>query len=203
MIRNAPTVRNTPTRRDTPASGAPAFVRLRRFTVELATSGAAVLAKSLRAAPGLLFAASASALAAVAPLGDAWPVATPEEHGLSSARLEGSWRAMTLLLMAGHFAIPFFYLMGRAVKRRGTTLAVGGVWLLAMHYMDLYWQVMPTLHADGVHPSALDVAAFLAVGGCFVAAAGWLMRRQALVPLGDPRLAESLAFESSHGCPFV
>jgi hypothetical protein len=40
------------------------------------------------------------------------------------------------------------------------------------------------------------VAAFLAVGGCFVAAAGWLMRRQALVPLGDPRLAESLAFEN-------
>jgi hypothetical protein len=30
-----------------------------------------------------------------------------------------------------------------------------------------------------------------------VAAAGWLMRRQALVPLGDPRLAESLAFENA------
>jgi hypothetical protein len=25
---------------------------------------------------------------------------------------------------------------------------------------------------------------------------GWLMRRQALVPLRDPRLAESLAFEN-------
>jgi len=41
------------------------------------------------------------------------------------------------------------------------------------------------------------VAAFLAVGGCFIAAAGWLMRRQALVPLRDPRLAESLAFENA------
>jgi hypothetical protein len=30
-----------------------------------------------------------------------------------------------------------------------------------------------------------------------VAAAGWLMRRQALVPLRDPRLAESLAFENA------
>ena len=68
-------------------------------------------------------------------------------------------------------------------------------WLLAMHYVDLYWQVMPTLHPEGVRPSALDVAAFLAVGGCFVAAAGWLLRRQALVPLRDPRLGESLAFE--------
>jgi hypothetical protein len=55
---------------------------------------------------------------------------------------------------------------------------------------------MPTLHPQGITPSVLDVAAFAAVGGCFVAAAGWLMRREALVPLRDPRLAESIAFEN-------
>jgi hypothetical protein len=98
--------------------------------------------------------------------------------------------------MVGHFGAPFFYLMGHAVKRRGSTLAVGGTWLLTMHFVDLYWQVMPTLHPEGLRPSLLDVAALLAVGGCFVAVAGWLMRRQALVPLRDPRLAESLAFEN-------
>ena len=36
----------------------------------------------------------------------------------------------------------------------------------------------------------------IANAGCVVAAAGWLMRRQALVPMRDPRLAESLAFEN-------
>jgi hypothetical protein len=126
-----------------------------------------------------------------------WYANLPEEAIWYRARLVGSWKAISLLIMAGHFAIPFFYLMGRAVKRRGSTLAVGGAWLLAMHYVDLYWQVMPTLHPEGVRPSALDVAAFVAVGGCFVAAASWLMRRQALVPLRDPRLAESLAFENA------
>ena len=55
---------------------------------------------------------------------------------------------------------------------------------------------MPTLHPEGFSPSLLDVAALMAVGGSFVAAASWLMRRQALVPLRDPRLAESLAFEN-------
>ena len=44
--------------------------------------------------------------------------------------------------------------------------------------------------------SALDIAAFVTIGGCFVASASWLMRRQALVPIRDPRLAESLAFEN-------
>jgi hypothetical protein len=65
-----------------------------------------------------------------------------------------------------------------------------------MHFVDLYWQVMPTLHPEGVRVSLLDVAAFVAIGGCFLAATSWLMRRQALVPLRDPRLAESLAFEN-------
>ncbi len=126
-----------------------------------------------------------------------WYANLPEETIWYRARLEGSWTTVSLLLMAGHFGVPFFYLMGRAVKRTGWTLAVGGVWLLAMHFVDLYWQVMPTLHPEGVRPSALDAAALVAVGGCFVAAASWLMRRQALVPLRDPRLAESLAFENA------
>jgi hypothetical protein len=126
-----------------------------------------------------------------------WYANLPEETIWYKARLEGSWKMMTILLMAGHFGVPFFYLMGRAVKRKGWTLAVGGAWLLAMHFVDLYWQVMPTLHPDGVRPAVLDVAAFLTIGGCFVAAASWLMRRQALVPLRDPRLAESLAFENA------
>jgi hypothetical protein len=125
-----------------------------------------------------------------------WYANLPEETTWFKARLEGSWMTVSLFLMAGHFVAPFFYLMGRAVKRRGPTLAVGGAWLLVMHYLDLYWQVMPTLHPEGFRPSVLDVAALVAIGGCFVAAASWLMRRQALVPLRDPRLAESLAFEN-------
>jgi hypothetical protein len=125
-----------------------------------------------------------------------WYANLPEETIWYKARMEGSWMTVSLFLMAGHFLAPFFYLMGRAVKRRGSTLAIGGAWLLAMHFVDLYWQIMPTLHPEGPSPSALDVAAFVTVGGCFVGTASWLMRRHALVPLRDPRLAESLAFEN-------
>jgi hypothetical protein len=126
-----------------------------------------------------------------------WYANLPEETIWYKARMEGSWLTVSLFLMAGHFGVPFFYLMGRDVKRKGSTLAVGGAWLLAMHFVDLYWQVMPTLHPEGLRPSLLDVAALVTVGGCFVAAVSWLMRRQALVPLRDPRLAESLAFENA------
>jgi hypothetical protein len=126
-----------------------------------------------------------------------WYANLPEETIWYQARMEGSWMTVTIVLMAGHFAIPFFYLMGRAVKRRGSTLAIGGAWLLVMHFLDLYWLVMPTLHPEGLSPSLLDVAALVTVGGCFLAAASSLMRRRALVPLRDPRIAESLALENT------
>jgi hypothetical protein len=126
-----------------------------------------------------------------------WYGNLPEETIWYRVRMEGSWLTVSLFLLFGHFFAPFFYLMGKDVKRNGATLAIGGVWLLFMHFVDLYWQVMPTLHPEGLSPSLLDVTAFMTVGGSFVAVAGWLMRRQALVPLRDPRLAESLAFENA------
>ena len=86
--------------------------------------------------------------------------------------------------------------MGRGVKRKGATLAFGGARVLTMHFVDLYWQVMPTLHPEGLSPSVLDLASLMAVGGCFVAAASWLLRRHGLEPVRDPRPAESLAFEN-------
>jgi len=125
-----------------------------------------------------------------------WYANLPEETIWFKARMDGSWMTVSVLLVLGHFVAPFFFLMGRDVKRRGSTLALGGAWLLAMHFVDLYWQVMPTLHPEGLRPSALDVAALVTVGGCFIAAAGWLMRRQALAPLRDPRFAESVGFEN-------
>src|SRR5919108_4644235 len=71
-----------------------------------------------------------------------WYANLPEETIWYKARLEGSWETISLLLMAGHLRGPLFFLIGGGVKRRGWTLALGGTWVLAMHFLDLYWQVM-------------------------------------------------------------
>ena len=73
----------------------------------------------------------------------------------------------------------------------------GSAWILLMHFVDLHWLVMPTLHPHGIHFGAADLAALLAVGGCFVAAASRLTASAPLVPLKDPRLPESLALDNS------
>ena len=68
--------------------------------------------------------------------------------------------------------------------------------MLFIHFVDIYWCVMPVLSHDGVHLSVLDLTTFLGVGGLFVSVFSWLLARRALIPLKDPRLQESLAFEN-------
>jgi hypothetical protein len=125
-----------------------------------------------------------------------WYANLPEETVWYAARTHGTWRTASQVLAVGHFAVPFLFLLPTDVKRRPIPLAAGAVWMLAMHYLDLYWVVMPTHHPGGVSFSVLDLAALAAVGGVFLAGFGLLLRRGALVPHRDPRLAESLTYSA-------
>jgi len=125
-----------------------------------------------------------------------WYGNLPEETIWYAHRLEHGWEAVTVALALAHFVVPFFYLLLRRTKRNRALLAVACVWLLAAHGLDLYWLVMPAVHPEGVAFSLLGPLAWLGVGGLFAAALGWLLRRPAAVPVGDPRLPESLSFEN-------
>jgi hypothetical protein len=125
-----------------------------------------------------------------------WYGNIPEETIWYRARLAGSWRLVTIALAAGHFAVPFFLLLPRAIKRNAGTLVTAAVWLLAMHFVDVYWLVIPSIEGLGARPGIVDVAALLATGGAFLGVFAWLLVTSPLVPAGDPRLSESLAFEN-------
>jgi hypothetical protein len=125
-----------------------------------------------------------------------WYGNLPEETVWYAHRTAPGWEGATVALAAGHFVLPFFFLLSRAVKRRPATLVAGAVWMLAMHYLDLYWLVMPSLEPHGLDPHPLDAATLVAVVGFGAGALGLLARRRPLVPVRDPRLAESLSFEN-------
>jgi hypothetical protein len=125
-----------------------------------------------------------------------WYGNIPEETLWYAHRIGPGWEGVTIALAVGHFGVPFLFLLSRAVKRRAPTLIAGAVWLLAMHYLDLYWLVMPSFDPHGVHPHALDLLTLVGMVGLLAGTLGLLMRRRALVPLGDPRLPESLSFEN-------
>jgi len=125
-----------------------------------------------------------------------WYANLPEETGFFAQRLTGSWRTASIVLAMGHFVVPFFFLLPRAIKRSTGALAAVSAWLLVMHLLDLYWLVMPSLYPNGMAPSLLDATALIGCCGVFLAAFGGALRRQALIPLRDPRLPESLTFEN-------
>jgi hypothetical protein len=126
-----------------------------------------------------------------------WYGNIPEETDWYLDRSRGSWMSVTVFLALGHFAIPFLYLMSRTIKRSKPLLVAGSVWMLSMHYLDLYWLVMPRLHAGGAAPSPLDLTTFVGIGGIWIAWVVLQMRGRPLLPVRDPRLAESLSFESA------
>ncbi len=92
--------------------------------------------------------------------------------------------------------MPFLALMSRIPKRRPLVLVLGALWVLFMHYLDLYYLVMPHTSHGRVPASLLDLACFVGIGGLFVAVMALRMRSVSLVPEKDPRLSESLAFEN-------
>jgi hypothetical protein len=125
-----------------------------------------------------------------------WYAGLPEETHWYARRMEGAWEALGITLMVGHFGLPFVLLLSRRIKRTSPALAAVAVWLLAMHYLDLYYVIMPVLHHD-LRPHILDLTSFVGVGAAFSWGFARLTARHSLIAKGDPRLRESIAFESS------
>jgi hypothetical protein len=145
-----------------------------------------------------------------------WYANLPEETTWYLPRQLGGWKVVSLLLIVGHFVLPFLILITRHTKRWKPSLTAIAAWMLVMHYVDVYWLVMPHVPAElaevdyaaleaqvasgamdvGWHPQLVDVTLPIGLLALLVAATAHRLRGVALVPVGDPRLSESLAFEN-------
>jgi hypothetical protein len=126
-----------------------------------------------------------------------WYANFPEETGWYITRRSGTWNTLSWALCFGHFAVPFFLLLFRAIRRDPFWLGFLAGWVLVFHYLDLYWIVMPTLYPEGVQPDWLDAAVLATVVLAASAAVAHGCKARPLVPIGDPHLSESLAFRDS------
>ncbi len=121
-----------------------------------------------------------------------WYANLPEETVWFAARLAGGWRWVTCALVVGHFIVPFALLLSQRGKRSDQRLGLTSCWLLAMHFLDLLWLVVP-----GVAPEEIFAwSDLLAVGGfglALIALTRFAARGSAPIPERDPRLTECLA----------
>lgn len=126
-----------------------------------------------------------------------WYSNIPEETRWYLLRQSGGWLGISLLLLFGHLLLPFPGLLSRSVRRNRAALAGWSVWLLVMHWIDLYWLVMPQLYEDGPAFGLVDVGCLVGLGCVYIATALWVASDQALIAHKDPRLAEALAFKTA------
>ena len=122
-----------------------------------------------------------------------WYANIPEETMFYSHRA-GTWSVLGAYIMAGHFGVPFLYMLNRTVKRIRWALAVGCVWMLVFHYIDLYYIIMPIHHHHGIHVTVVDLLCLLGIVGLYAGLVSFFVSRSNLIPTKDPRLGESMSF---------
>jgi hypothetical protein len=126
-----------------------------------------------------------------------WYGNIPEETQWFLKRQTGGWTTVSLILLFGHFVLPFLLLISRHVKRRPVPLAIIGVYVAAMCWVDMYWLVIPEFSPGVARFGLLDVLVYLGLAGVYSAVLVWRLGRTSLVPERDPRLAESIVFENA------
>ena len=121
-----------------------------------------------------------------------WNANVPEETFWYILREKGSWFQLSLVIIFGHFFAPFLALLRIDVKLRPAFIVPLAAWAWFMHYCDMYFNIMPGLHREGVRLAFTDIGLFLFMGG-------WMTRQfmatyfsAPLYPQRDPRMAECL-----------
>jgi hypothetical protein len=128
-----------------------------------------------------------------------WYANIPEETGWFAARQLGGWKGLSILLVIGHFVGPFLILISRHPKRWWLAMPAVPVELIASvsTYAELVAEFESTYaETYDLHWSMVDPLCALGLLGLAVAGTAAGLRGVSLIPEGDPRLSESLAFEN-------
>ncbi len=134
-----------------------------------------------------------------------WYGNIPEETEWIYRRQLGSFGVLGLILIFFHWMLPFLGTMSLYVRRRPTLVFGWAVYVLVLHYIDVFWLIMPETHSGT--PGAVAnaggvigvIASVLCVLGMLGLLAGVVLRvadQTKIAPAGDPRFRESLAFEN-------
>ena len=128
-----------------------------------------------------------------------WYANITEETKFYILRNTEGWHYVSIFLVFGHFVIPFAFLLRQKAKKDMRQICAAACWVLLVHFIDIYWIIMPERGPSITHGGSmmmpygllLDILAFVAVGSCML----WIFLRSignySIYPSRDPRLLES------------
>jgi len=127
-----------------------------------------------------------------------WYANITEETRFYLIRNTEGWRWVSIFIVIGHFVGPFLLLLSQPRKKNPVVVSLVCLWILFMHLVDIYWNVIPERGPSlgiGVwveYAWIQDIAALCAVFGTM----GFLylrgLAKYSLYPWRDPRLIESV-----------
>ena len=131
-----------------------------------------------------------------------WYANLPEETIYLENRLPGEWKFFTGIFWFLHFAVPFFILLSRDIKRNPSKLIKVAWGILFMGFVDVIWIVYGALDKENVIKgfpiSWMEIGIFLGAIGLVGYSVLRAYSKVNPIPVEDPYLEESLKFHQSH-----
>ncbi len=125
-----------------------------------------------------------------------WNGNMPEETFWYVVRERGTWWWVGMVIIFGHFLVPFLALLRIDVKHVFPFMVPLCVWAWLMHWVDLSFNIMPIPHPDGF-PFAwlwLHFGCWAFMGGLLTFLFLRKFSKHAPYPIKDPRLVEAMGF---------
>lgn len=124
-----------------------------------------------------------------------WYANIPEETAYYLRRFEGGWWPFFWFVLFVNFIIPFMLFLPREAKRKEKYLVGMAIFLLAAHWFDVYFLVMPVFFKNGPVFGWIEIGTLLGFLGAFGLSVMRFLEKVPAVPVRDPRLAACLAHE--------
>jgi hypothetical protein len=117
----------------------------------------------------------------------------PHEIGWYLRRIAGTWKWLLGFVAAFHFFAPFCLLLFRSAKRNVRVLAIIAGMIFLAYILEIFWVVAPRFYPDGIRVHWTDFAAWLGIGGLWLAVFAGNLKRHPLLARNDPHLANATA----------
>ncbi len=122
-----------------------------------------------------------------------WNANIPEETFWYVLREKGTWWDIGLVIIFGHFFVPFLSLLRIDVKVSKLWVMIPlGLWAWLMHYAEIAFQVTPVQRPNGFTLNWLDIACWMFICGVLVKIFLKMLYSHPIVPQKDPRIAEAM-----------
>jgi len=123
-----------------------------------------------------------------------WNAAIPEETFWYVKREDGPWWNVGMLIIFGHFFVPFLMLLRIDVKTRPEVMITVAVLAWFLHFCDMSYNIMPVIHRFGgwMEHIWIDVGCLALMGGALSMVFIHFFKQHPPYPQKDPRIAETM-----------